>query len=281
MADKVVEFLSKIGFTDDDIAEFYRVEPDGCLPDGQPFYGSDRDYAIVDERKLPANPGSNDANSEFYWEQGWFSEPWRFRRSNFDIFEGKWVKVFQTRYKLSEFKFTKSLRRVLNKNADLKTVIRPLSVSLETSDLFDHHHRLQLGVPPRKSLFEIYEHASDDTPNIMELCVFKDDKLIACSIFETAPNSFFSNVAFWDLLEWKRCLGTLTFLLEVQYGLSKGMEYCYFGMFYAQNPNYHYKARYGGFELYDWDHRCWEPFGHPRVKEMLKQKLPRGLKFYR
>jgi hypothetical protein len=46
-------------------------------------------------------------------------------------------------------------------------------------------------------------------------------------------------------------------------------------MFYAQNPNYHYKARFGGFELYDWDNYCWVAFGHPRIKEMLKQKLPR------
>lgn len=275
MTDKVVEFLSKIGFTKDDIIEFYKIRPDGFFSDGEPFYGADEAYAIVNEKKIPINPGSDDSNSEIYWEQGWFSEPWRFRRSNFDIYEGKWVKVFQTRYKLSEFEFTKSLRRILKRNTDLKTVIRPLFVTLEKADLHDFHHRLKLGEPPHKSLFENYEHVSDATPNILELCVFKDEKLIACSIFETARHSFFSGVAFWDIFEAKRCLGTLTFLLEVQYALSKGMEYCYFGMFYAQNPNYHYKARFGGFELYDWDNECWVAFGHPRIKEMLKQKLPR------
>jgi arginine-tRNA-protein transferase len=275
MTDKVVEFLSQIGFTKDEIIEFYHVEPDGFYSDGEPFYGADELFAIILQEKIPVNPGNDQANSEIYWEEGWFSEPWRFRRSNFDIFQGKWYKVFQTRYKISEFKFTKSLRRVLKKNADLKTVIRPLSVTLEKSDLFDTHHRVQLGEPPHKTLFDIYRHVSDETPNIMELCVFKDDKLIACSIFESAANAMFSNLAFWDLSEAKRCLGTLTFLLEVEYALSKGMQYCYFGMFYAQNPNYYYKARFGGFELYDWDNDCWVAFGRPRIKEMLKQKLPR------
>lgn len=275
MTDKVIEFLAQIGFTIDEIIEFFRVRPDGFSSDGQPIYGADALYSIIHEEKIPTDLRTDDALTEAYWEKGWFSEPWRFRRSNFDIYQGKWYKIFQTRYKLSEFKFTKSLRRVLKKNADLKTVIRPLSVTLEQYDLYDIHHRMQLGEPPHKSLFEVYDHVSDETPNIMELCVFKDDKLIACSIFETAKNALFCNVAFWDLSEAKRSLGTLTLLHEVQYALSKGMQYCYFGMFYAQNPNYHYKARFGGFEIYDWDNDCWVPFGHPRIKEMLKQRLPR------
>jgi arginyl-tRNA--protein-N-Asp/Glu arginylyltransferase len=77
------------------------------------------------------------------------------------------------------------------------------------------------------------------------------------------------------LNEKSRGLGTLTILLEVQYALKRKINYYYLGHFYAHNPNYHYKTRFSGFELYDWDNDRWLDFRHSKTKELLKQKLPR------
>lgn len=272
---KVTEFLTQIGFTTDEIAEFYRAEPDGFDSDGEPFYGTDETYAIILQDSFSLDLVGEDFRIESFWEAGWFSENFRLRLLDLDIHDGRWNRIFQTRYKLSEFKFTKSLRRVLNKNKDLKTVIRPFEVTPEKSALFDIHRRMHLARTPRKTLSEYFQNVTGSFANRQEVCIFKDEKLIACSIFEEAAGALFSNAAFWDPNEAARSLGTLTLLAEVQHALSKGIGFNYFGIFNAQNPGYYYKTRFGGFELYDWDNERWVAFGEPRIKEMLRQKLPR------
>lgn len=272
---KVVDFLYEIGFNDDDIEEFYYIEPDGYDKDGKLWYGNDVIYANVYEDEIHNDVGETDEIIESYWEKGWVAGFCDFHRSNYEFYKGRYYKAFPTRYKLPEFKFTKSLRRVLNKNRDLQTVIRPLRITPEKSKLYDTYNFLRHGEPPKKSLLECYKYFSNSDSKKMELCVFKDNKLIACSLFETGYFSLYSNTAFWDITQRSRSLGTLTVLLEVEYALSKNFFYYYLGHFYAQNPNYHYKTRFGGLELFDWDDEHWIPFKNPKIKNLLKQKIPR------
>lgn len=276
MTNKVIEFLFQIGFSGQDIDEFCQLKPDTILPDGREFYGNDILYAIVQEDELYIDLRDTNELIEAYWEKAWHSGYCIFHRANFDSYKGRCYKTFPTRYKLWEFRFTKNLRRVLKKNSDLKTVIRPLRITPAKSDLFDAYHYLWHGEPPRESLAKSYEYIKYYPTKLMELCIFKEDKLIACSIFEVGNFSMYSNVGFWDLNEASRSLGTLTILLEVQYALKHNFAYYYLGQFYAQNPNYHYKARFSGLELWDWDKGYWIDFKfQPRIKELLKQKLPR------
>lgn len=277
MSAKVIEFLYQIGFTNDDIEEFYYIEPDGFDRDGRPDYGPDFLYAITYEDRQHFDMRETGEIIEKYWNEGWTSGFYEVKRSNYDSYKGRYYKAFPTRYWLPEFKFTKSLRRVLNKNSDLKTVIRPLRITPEKSDLFEAYNYLKHGETPKKSLREIYKYVNHDDSKKMELCVFKDNKLIACSFFEHGWYAVYSNMAFWDLSESARSLGTLTILLEIQFALKRQMCHYFLGHFYAQNPNYLYKARFGGFELWDWDNEQWVRFKYnpDRIKEMLKQKLPR------
>jgi arginyl-tRNA--protein-N-Asp/Glu arginylyltransferase len=275
MHDKVYDFLFELGFTDQDVDEFLRVEPDGIDARGKPFYGNDIIYAKTFEEEKSIEMGETEEMIEDFWEKGWIAGYCDFHRSNYESFEGRYYKAFPTRYRIPEFKFTKSLRRVLNKNRDLKSVIRPLRITPEKSNLFDTYNFLRHGQPPHKSLLETFKYFSNDVSKKMELCVFKGDRLVACSFFEEGTFALYGNMAFYDIGEVARSLGTLTILLEVQYALSKQMYYYYLGHFYPQNPAYHYKARFGGLELFDWDNECWISFKDPPTKELLKQKLPR------
>jgi arginyl-tRNA--protein-N-Asp/Glu arginylyltransferase len=274
---KVAKFLGEIGFSDDDIRDFFYIENDGFDGNGRPFYGNDIIFAQTYEDQIHVDVRDTGEIIEKYWDMAWVSGYHDFHRSNFESYKGRYYKAFPTRYRLWEFKFTKSLRRVLNKNRDLKTVIRPLRITPEKSDLYDTYNYLKRGEPPRKPLREVYKHVSHEDSKKMELCVFKDNRLIACSIFEHGYYALYSNTAFWNLNEAARSLGILTILLEIQYALSRRMHHYFLGHFYAQNPNYHYKTRFGGLELYDWDNERWVNFKHQRerIKEMLKQKLPR------
>lgn len=273
----VYQFLEGIGFTKADFDEFNHVEPDGVDGKGRPFYGNDVIYAKTYDEEINVELRETGEIIEHYWNQAWVAGYCDFHRSNYESYKGTYYKVFPTRYTLRDFKFTKSLRRVLNRNKDLQTVIRPLRVTPEKSDLYDTYNYLKHGEPPRKSLREVYKYVSHDDSKKMELCVFKDNRLVACSIFEHGYYGLYSNTAFWNLTETARSLGTLTILLEVQYALSKRMVWYYLGHFYPRNPNYLYKTRFQGLELWDWDNERWVNFKlqRPRIKEMLKQKLPR------
>jgi leucyl-tRNA---protein transferase len=274
--EEVTDFLYRIGFTDDEVDEFYEQDYDFIDRDGNKSRGPDCLYAITrtDEDFIDLNDTGE--LIEAYWERGWISDFSIFHRQNFDSYRDNYYMVFPTRYKLPNFKLTKSLRRVLNKNRDLKTIIRPLRITPAKTILHQTHHLLRFGKPPLRTLHESYKYIVHHPAELMELCIFKDERLVACSIFEVGNFAIYSNTAFWDITLTSRSLGTLTVLLEVQYALRKNMFYYYLGHFFPQNPNYHYKTRFTGLELYDWDSDMWVDFTvKSRIKKMLTRKLPR------
>jgi leucyl-tRNA---protein transferase len=223
------------------------------IVNGRRYHNPDCLYTTVLEDEKSVDINDTGENIDDYWAEGWHSGFCIFHRSNFDIYKGRYRKAFPTRYRLWNFVFTKSLRRILKKNQDLKTVIRPLRITPEKSKLHDYYYFLRHHEPPRKSLLETYDYIVYYPSKLMELCVFKENKLIACSIFEVGNYAMVSNIAFWDLNESARSLGILTILLEVQYALRHGIYWYYLGFYYRQNPNYQYKTRFRGLEIYDWD----------------------------
>jgi arginine-tRNA-protein transferase len=272
---KICNFLYEIGFNEDDLREFFHIENDGFDGKGRPFYGNDLIFAKTFEEETYVELRAADEHIEDYWEKGWVESAYDLHRSNFESFNGRYYKAFPTRYRIPAFKFTKSLRRVLNKNSDLKTVIRPMRITPEKSDLYDKYNYLRHRRPPGKPLLEIFKYLSNENSKKMELCIFSGDRLVACSFFEEGAYALYSTMAFWDVGETARSLGTLTILREIEYARRKDMFYYYLGHFYAQNPNYHYKARFGGLELFNWDNERWVQFTDPAIKALLKQKLPR------
>lgn len=255
----------------DDEDDYYETitadEIDDCRPG--------RLYTIVIEEEMDVDLGENDDIIEDYWEKGWESGFTEFNRSNFDVYNDRYVQTFPTRFKLSEFTLTKSLRRVLNKNKDLKTIVRPLRITDAKEKLNSEYYKLRHDSPNRSSLSKIYDYIKYYPSDLTELCVFKDDRLIACTIFEVGNDSVFGSLCFWDMNESRRSLGILTVLLEIKYALGKNMKYYYLGQYYKQNPNYQYKTRFSGLQLFNWESFTWVDFKDPLAKEMLDQKLPR------
>lgn len=231
-------------------------------------------YTIVIDEEMDVDLGENDDIIEDYWEKGWNSGFTEFTRYNYDAYDDKYIKIFPTRYKLSEFAFTKSLRRVFNKNKDLKTIVRPLRITDAKEKLYAEYQKLRHNNTPR-TLSKTYDYIKYYPTYLTELCVFKDDRLIACTIFEVGNYSMVSKLCFWDLDESRRGLGILTVLLEIKYALSKNLEYYYLGQYFKQDPNYQYKTRFGGLQLLNWESFKWVDFKDPLAKEMLDQKLPR------
>lgn len=209
-----------------------------------------------------------------YWSHGWISGFCEFRRCNADSYRKRSYKVFPTRYRLEDAVPTRSLRRVLNKNKDLKSIIRPLRITEKKEQLYKIYDARRHNSTDHKTLAAAYDYIKHYPSALKELCIFKDQKLVACSIFEVGKQSIYSNTAFWDLDEKPRSLGILTVLLEMQYGVKLGLNYYYLGHYFTKAPIYQYKTRFQGLELYDWENDRWMDFKNPLIKELLAQKLP-------
>ena len=207
------------------------------------------------------------------WAEGWHLHPGMAHRINYDTFLDRCVKVFPSRYRLCDFRLSKSMRRVLVKNKDLACIIRPLEITPDKEYLNTEHNWFRLGEGPRESLAYRWDYASLFASTLMEVCCYDAEELVAFSIFEVGEQATLGDIGVWSPRFAARSLGTLTILKEIEYALSIGADHYYFGPFYAQNPNYGYKTRFPGLELYDWDNKRWVDFHDQCIPEMLREEF--------
>lgn len=212
-------------------------------------------------------------NVDGCWEKGWWlCANWEFTRSDAESLDGRIYRAFPTRYRLDEFRLTKSLRRVMNRNQDLNFIVRRFRNGKRKNELFERHYLARYGSKAYQSLIEIYNY-HPFWIKTMEVIVLKNRRYLAGSIFQMSPKGVQSCMAYWDVSEPKRSLGILTALIEMQYAVSKRKKYYYLGTYFKQNPNFEYKTRFPALEFYDWDNNCWVDRRH--ADALLDQQLKR------
>jgi arginyl-tRNA--protein-N-Asp/Glu arginylyltransferase len=184
---------------------------------------------------------------------GWRHFGTHFFRYNLGVYEGEIRRVLPLRIRLSEFKLSKSQRRVLRRNEDLEVMIRPISLTPETIALFDRHKmRFRSGVPS-----SIYDFLSADPSTLpcqaFELNVRQDGKLVAASFFDVGETSVSSIYGIFEPTETARGLGIFTMLKEIEFALGEGKELYYHGYAYEGESFYDYKKRFSALEEFDWE----------------------------
>lgn len=210
-------------------------------------------------------------NEEFYASQvspeqtdlllaeGWRHFGEHFYRYNLGYYKYDIRNVYALRVNLDKFSFSKNQRRVLRKNQDLRTVIRPIEVTDEKEALFERHkQRFEYGVPDSLYDFLSYEPATVPCEGF-EVCAYRADELLAAAFFDLGKCSISSVYAMFAPEETTRSLGVLTMLLEIKYAFETGKKFYYHGYAYEGNSFYDYKKRFRGLESYDW-HSAWQDF---------------------
>ncbi len=211
-------------------------------------------------------------NEEFYADEisprqldallagGWRNFGEHFFRYNLGFYEDEIRLVIPLRVRLADFTFSKSQRRVLNKNRDLQIHIRPVLLDDEKHELFDRHkQRFKSGVPDSLYTFLAYD-AANMPCQALEFAVYHKDLLIGVSFSNLGADSLSSIYAMFEPSETSRSLGILTMLLEIEFAVKSGKAFYYPGYAYQGNSFYDYKKRFRGLEKYDWRGN-WEKFG--------------------
>jgi arginyl-tRNA--protein-N-Asp/Glu arginylyltransferase len=233
------------------------------------------DCIIIEEEKN-LDIRDRGENADKYWAEGWVLHYAHQMRSDFDVdANGRYHRVYPTRYFVENINITKSMRRVLARNSDLRVVTRPLRITPAKEKLYIAHHVSRFGSLPREPLNKRYQYIVYHVSRLMETCYFLEDELIAFSIFEVGDYSLWSNLGVWSPSHANRSLGTLTVLKEIEYAREHNILIYYMGHYFPSNPPYEYKLRFRPLELYDWDNKRWIPFEAPRTAQMLREPLRR------
>jgi leucyl-tRNA---protein transferase len=194
-----------------------------------------------------------------FWAQGWRHFGIFFFRYRSAVHGNKVFRVLPLRLALKRFILTRSLKRVLAVNHDIKMLIRPASLDHEKEELFlKHRHRFQENVP--SSLDDFLSPVPESVPcRTLELCIYRDDKLVGVTFLDIGQSATSAVYAIFDPSEAKRSLGILMMLYSIQFSRDEGFRYYYPGYAYHEPYSYDYKKRFIGLEYLDWS-AGWKPY---------------------
>jgi len=184
---------------------------------------------------------------------GWRHFGEHFFRYNIGFHENQLRRVLPLRIRLEDFVISKSQRRVLKRNQDLQTIIRPIEITPEKEVLFEKHtKRFADNVPD--SIYDFLSPTPAAIPcEALEVGVYQQGKLLAASFFDVGEQTVSAIYAMFDTRESSRSLGIFTMLLVIDYASKNGKTFYYPGYAYEGNSFYDYKKRFSALETFDWN----------------------------
>lgn len=195
------------------------------------------------------------------WETGWRHFGNLFFRYSTQMSEhGTAQTIAPLRIDVARFCPSKSQRRVLRKNEDLRWEIVPAQIDDSLRAMFQRHkQRFTHNVPDALETFLGSDPASGPCACHM-LRVFAADRLIAASFFDVGQVAASSVYGIFEP-EWaRRSLGIFTMLLEVQHVHSVGLRWLYPGYATHEASVYDYKKQFNGTEILDWASGAWRVY---------------------
>lgn len=205
-------------------------------------------------------------NDDFYSEKvapseldSLLADGWRhfgpnFFRYNLAVYEDEIRRVMPLRIRLSEFRLSKSQRRILKRNDDLTVNIEPIGITAEVEALF-HRHKQRFKQHPPESIYTFVSECPELEPctTLQQSIRTREGKLLSAGFFDKGENSLSGIYTAFEPTEGRRSLGIFTILKEIEYAISLGKEFYYQGYCYSGSSFYDYKKRFLGTEVFDWN----------------------------
>ncbi|HWW76985.1 MAG TPA: GNAT family N-acetyltransferase [Pyrinomonadaceae bacterium] len=192
------------------------------------------------------------------WAEGWRHFGAVFFRYRLWQHGGRWLTVTPLRIDLGRFEPSRSQRRVMARNRDLRVETRPTEIVAEMRRMFRRHRlRFREQVPESLDNFMSYQPATVPCRN-ETIRVYSGPRLVAAHFLDVGDEASSSVYSMFDPEESRRSLGVYTILLAVERALSLGQRHYYPGYATREPSPYDYKKSFAGLEEYDWRGR-WLP----------------------
>ncbi len=206
---------------------------------------------IFEEGQLAtATPQQMDA----LWAEGWRHFGARFFRYSLTLSEaGSLQHILPLRIDLAAFRFSKSHRRLLRQNADLKIHLAPAAVDAAREEMFQRHKtRFTSNIPETLRDFMPEADPASAPCECREIQVWERDRLIAISYLDLGHEMASSVYAIFEPDAAKRSPGTFTLLQEIEFARATRRRFLYLGYATVEPSHYDYKKRFGSVQQFDW-----------------------------
>ena len=142
---------------------------------------------------------------------------------------------------------TRSQRRILRRNADLKAELKPARSTDEQYELFARYLRTRHGEGEMAKMNrEAFASMIERSPIETGVIEFRDAdaKLVGATLFDRLDDGLSAVYSFFDPEESGRSLGTFMVLWLIAHTTAAGRHYLYLGYWIEERPNMAYKARF-------------------------------------
>jgi len=213
-----------------------------------------------------------------YLAKGWFRMGQMIFTCHFFCFDGSLYSPVWIRLDLDNYKFRKSLRKIMTRNSQrFNIVIRKAVLDEEKEKLYRVHKNRFMGFIHDSLKESLLGYSEDNIYDTYEACVYDGEELVAVSFWDIGHDSIASIIALYNPDYSKYSLGFYTMLLEMQFGMENKMKYYYPGYVIPGYPKFDYKLRIGDVEFYDFKKSSWLPKSDYKESEIPSYRLKRIL----
>lgn len=165
------------------------------------------------------------------------------------------TKCISMRILVDEFKFSKSHKRVMNKNKHTKVLIQPPSVSYEHIDLYNKYHEyMQDKKGWNYSPIDISEYIRSyvdgkSSGYAKEILYIIDDKLVGVALVDVLQEGLSSIYCFYDHDYEEYSIGKFSILFQIKIAKELKIPYIYLGYWIKDHFSMGYKEAFKPFEI--------------------------------
>jgi len=158
------------------------------------------------------------------------------------------------RIDIKKFEFSKSQRRVLNKNKDTDVYIQKPTVTYEHIDLFNKYHDVmhqkknwELNIIDVNEYNNSYVNGAHNFGK--EILYFRDDKLIGVALSDMMQGGMSAVYCYYDHDFEHLSIGQFSILAQISIAKQNNIPYLYLGYWIKDHFSMGYKERYAPFEV--------------------------------
>ena len=159
---------------------------------------------------------------------------------------------------VNAFRRTRSMRRVWQRNADVRVSHIDLSPTPEKFDLFCRYLESQHDGLMSRSYESFLDFLYDSPTDSGEFEYRVGDRLVGVGVIDRCPGGLSSVYMYFDPAWGHRSLGTYSILWEIDHCRRHDLPYYYLGYYVAGSRTMEYKARFKPHEILGPD-GCWVP----------------------
>ncbi|WP_337042285.1 arginyl-tRNA--protein arginylyltransferase [Emticicia sp. 17c] len=187
-------------------------------------------------------PSSLEARElDIYLADGWFRMGQAIFTTNFLKFKEVLYSAIWLRVDLNTFEASSTQRKLLKNNAKFSVSIRKAYIDDTKEALFlKYQSHISFDTAPNLQQL-LYGNGQNDIYETLEICIYDQDKLIACGFFDLGETTSAGISCFYDPEYKKYSLGKYLMYLKMDFSQKKGLDFFYLGYFAPGYPLFDYK----------------------------------------